>query len=86
MVKIDGLHLRLYDEIRRFMERVLRKTSPLFKQIENYRMEVEEEADYYRVYFYEKNEPDDPKRERGLQYKVMKGSYRVYTVLRGRSE
>lgn len=45
VLKTDGIHLRLYEEIRAHSERFFRKTLPVFKEIEQFRMEVEEETD-----------------------------------------
>jgi hypothetical protein len=45
VLKTDGIHLRLYEEIRAYSERFFRKTLPVFKEIEQFRMEVEEETD-----------------------------------------
>ena len=80
--KIDGIHLRLYEEIRAHCERFFRKTLPVFKEIERFRMEVEEESDRYLVFFYEQSEPPDPYREEcGMGMIVFKKGYKVVVLL-----
>jgi hypothetical protein len=82
--KIDGIHLRLYEEIRAHCERFFRKTLPVFKEIERFRMEVEEESDRYLVFFYEQSEPPDPYREEcGMGMIVFKKGYKVALLRRG---
>lgn len=87
VVKIDGIHLRLYEEIHAHCERFFRKTLPVFKEIEQFRMEVEEETDRYLVFFYEQSEPPDPYREKcGLGMVVFKKGYKVVVLLPGQLE
>jgi hypothetical protein len=82
IVKIDGIHLRLYEEIRAHCERFYRKTLPVFKTIEQFRMEVEEESDRYLVFFYEQSEPPDPYRKKcGMVLSVSKKGYKVVVLL-----
>jgi hypothetical protein len=82
ITKIDGIHLRLYEEIRAHCERFFRKMLPVFKEIERFRMEVEEEADRYLVFFYEQSEPPDPYREKcGIGMIVFKKGYKVVVLL-----
>jgi hypothetical protein len=84
VLRINGIHLRLYEEIRAHSERFYRKTLPVFKEIEQFRTEVEEETDRYLVFFYEQSEPLDPYREKcGLGMVVFKKGYKVVILLPG---
>ncbi len=78
---ISGVYLRLYDEIRKSSERFFRKTLPIFRNPEKYRMEVDECEDRYMVYFYEQEDPPDPHRKRGFRILVFKKDWRVVHLL-----
>lgn len=78
---IPGIYLRLYEEIRKSSERFFRKTLPFFRNPERYRMEVVELEDRYAVYFYEKDAPADPNRQRGVGVLVFKKDWRVVHLL-----
>ncbi|MFN4033672.1 MAG: hypothetical protein ACK4ME_08685, partial [Fimbriimonadales bacterium] len=52
-VTVSGIYLCPYDEIRRSSERLFRKILPVIQNPERYRLEIEERADWYTVYFYE---------------------------------
>ncbi len=80
-VTVSGVYLRLYDEIRRSSERFFRKTLPVFRNPERYRMEIEEREDRYVVYFYEIDAPADPHRKRGVGILVFKKDWRVVYLL-----
>jgi hypothetical protein len=80
-VTIPGVYLRLYDEIRKSSERFFRKTLPVFRNPERYRMEVEEREDRYLVYFYELDAPLDPARKHGVGVLVYKKDWRVVHLL-----
>lgn len=71
-VTISGIYLRPYDEIRRSNERLFRKILPVIQNPERYRLEIEERADRYVVYFYEIDAPADPHRKRGVGILVFK--------------
>jgi hypothetical protein len=87
VLKTDGIHLRLYEEIRAHSERFFRKTLPVFEEIEQFRMEVEEETDRSLVFFYKRSEPPDPYREKcGLGMVVFKKGYTVVILLPGQLE